>query len=134
MSPYFNTFPIIYTSDLAKALGFYRDLLGFTQTFQFPADGTPAFVALELAGGGSLALAEAKEGQPGAHGRTLRPGDRGSFELCVYTDDVDQSLARLRDEGVPVLVEPMDQPWNERMAYVADPDGHPIMVCARLNP
>lgn len=134
MDSYFNAFPIIYTADLAKALGFYRDLLGFSETFRFPADGEPAFVALTLAGGGSLALAEAAAGQPGAHGRPLHPGDRGSFELCVYTHDVDQSIATLRARGVPVLAEPVDQPWDERMAYITDPDGHPIMICARLNP
>jgi lactoylglutathione lyase len=31
-----------------------------------------------------------------------------------------------------VLQEPSDQPWNERMAYVADPDGNAVMICATI--
>jgi lactoylglutathione lyase len=27
-----------------------------------------------------------------------------------------------------VLAEPADMPWGGRMAYVADPDGHPVMI------
>ena len=129
---YFNAFPIVYTEDLERALAFYRDLLGFRQTFQFPADGDAVFVSLELEGGGSLALAAAADGQTGAHGRVMRPLENGSFEMCVYTTDVDSAVTGLSAHGVEVLVQPVDQPWGERMAYVADPDGRPIMICARL--
>ena len=129
---YFNAFPIIYTADLERALAFYRDLLGFRQTFQFPADGDAVFVSLELEGGGSLALAAATDGQTGTHGRPMRPLETGSFEMCVYTTDVDSAVAGLSAHGIDVLVQPADQPWGERMAYVADPDGRPIMICARL--
>jgi lactoylglutathione lyase len=41
-------FPILSTGDLPRALGFYRDLLGFEVTYRFPADGDPAYVALDL--------------------------------------------------------------------------------------
>jgi lactoylglutathione lyase len=51
----------------------------------------------------------------------------------VYTDDVDEAVADLRDRGYEVLLEPVDQPWGERMAYVADPDGNPVMICAELD-
>lgn len=127
---FFNAFPIVYTPDLPAATAFYRDLLGFTVTFQFPPSGEPEFVSLELQGGG-LALAAAHNGQTGAHGLPMRPGV-GGFELCVYTDDVDAAIAALRTANVTVLREPENQPWEERMAYVADPDGHPVMICAKL--
>jgi lactoylglutathione lyase len=145
MTVFRNSFPIIYTSDIAAALAFYRDLLGFAETYRFPATGTefpatgtefpateaePEFVSLTLAGGGGLGLAAATDGQTGAHGQTLTPRTGRQFELCVYTDDVDAAVGELRRRGVPVLVEPADQPWGERMAYVADPDGHPVMICA----
>lgn len=125
-----NAFPILYTADLPKAVAFYRDLLGFRQTYQFPPEGDSEFVGLEVEGG-SLALAQAEPGQTGSHGRPMHPGDRGSFELCMYTDDVDQTINHLRTNGVPVLVEPVDQPWGERMAYIADPDNRPVMICAQ---
>lgn len=130
MGMFRNAFPILYTEDLPAARTFYRDRLGFTETFTFPAGTGPEFVAMRLAGGGSLALAAAGDGQVGAHGQAMHPRAGRQFELCVYTDDVDAAVAGLREHGVPVLVEPADQPWGERMAYVADPDGHPVMIAA----
>ena len=42
-------------------------------------------------------------------------------------------MAALRAAGVPVLAEPADQPWGDRMAYVEDPQGNPVMLCAELS-
>jgi catechol 2,3-dioxygenase-like lactoylglutathione lyase family enzyme len=43
-------FPIITTSDLTGALGFYRDLLGATVSYEFPGpDGEPGYVGLSSA-------------------------------------------------------------------------------------
>jgi lactoylglutathione lyase len=35
-------FPILTTGGLPRALGFYRDLLGFQVTYQFPPEGEPS--------------------------------------------------------------------------------------------
>jgi catechol 2,3-dioxygenase-like lactoylglutathione lyase family enzyme len=43
-----EVFPILSTGDLPRALGFYRDLLGFEVTYQFPPEGEPGYVALDL--------------------------------------------------------------------------------------
>jgi lactoylglutathione lyase len=125
-----EAFPIIYTADLSTALAFYRDALGMTETFRFPSDGEPTFVSLTLADNSGLALA-GPGATPPFHGLPVRPG-ANAFELCVYTDDVDAAVALLRAGGHPVLYEPTNQPWNERMAYVADPDGNAVMICARI--
>ncbi|MEU4695143.1 VOC family protein [Actinoplanes sp. NPDC023714] len=131
MTTFRDAHPILYVADLEAALGFYRDLLGFVETYRFGE-----FVALSL-GGSAISVAQASDGQIGSHGlpmdlpRDLRAGRQ--FELCVYTDDVDAAIDGFRAAGVPVLVEPADQPWGERMAYVADPDGHPVMICAEKS-
>jgi lactoylglutathione lyase len=119
-------FPILYSDDLPRAIAFYRDLLGFSETFRFPDEGEPEFVALEL-GNAQVAIGRATDP---LHGKPLRPVSGHRFELCVYTDDVDAAVARLREAGVAVLVEPADQPWQERLAYVEDPDGTPVMITA----
>ncbi len=59
------------------------------------------------------------------------PGGGRPFEVCVYAADADEAVAHLRAHGVPILVEPVDQPWGERMAYATDPDGTPVMIAAR---
>jgi lactoylglutathione lyase len=122
-------FPILYSDDLPRALRFYRDLLGFSETLRFPDEGEPEFVALELDG---AELGIGRAGDP-LHGKSLRPVSGHRFELCVYTDDVDAAVEKLRDAEVAVLVEPADQQWRERLAYVEDPDGNPVMITAPLD-
>jgi lactoylglutathione lyase len=112
-------FPILSTQDLPRALGFYRDLLGGRVTYRFPPDGEPAYVGMEL-GPSHLGI--------GA-GTAATGGNR--FALWVYADDCDAAVQHLRAHGVPVLVEPADQPWGERMAEVADPDGNRVIVASR---
>jgi lactoylglutathione lyase len=130
-----TAFPVVYCDDLARTLTFYRDRLGFRVTFAHPETGEPGFVALQLGEGAELALADVSD--PRAvhlHGKAVRPADGHGFELCVYADDVDVAVEALRAAGVPVLAEPADQPWGDRMAYVEDPEGNPVMLCAELTP
>ena len=129
-----TAFPIVYCDDLPRSLRFYRDLLGFRVTFSHPEQGEPGFVALQLGEGAELALADVRD--PDAvplHGKTVRPASGHGFELCVYADDVDDAVSALRAAGVRVLAEPADQPWGDRMAYVEDPQGNPVMLCAELS-
>lgn len=127
-----STFPILYTEDLSRSVAFYRELLGFAETYRFPAEGEPEFVALEL-DEGSIGLADISKTTEGIHGRPLRPASGHRFELCVYADDVDAAIAKLRAAGVPVLAEPADQPWGERLAYVEDPAGNPVHITAPIE-
>ena len=122
-------FPVVYCEDLAATLGFYRDRLGLEVSFAFPQDGEPAFVSLKVCGS-ELALADVRGQETGTHGRPVRPVGGHRFEVCVHVEDVDAAVAELRGAGVPVLVEPADQPWGERLAYLEDPEGNPVMVYA----
>jgi lactoylglutathione lyase len=127
-----EAFPIILTDDLARLTTFYRERLGFTETYRSPTDdGEPEFVVLSL-GGAQFAFGRA-EG-PGLHGRRRGPDAGNRLEVCVYTDDVDAAVAELSAAGSPVLYEPTDQPWGERAAYVADPDGNPILILTPTRP
>ena len=114
-----RVFPIFTTPDLPATVRFYRDLLGFRQAYQFPPEGEPEYVSLEFADGTQLAFA-ANPQEPAA--------DR--FEICIYVEAVDAAVERLRAAGAKVLQEPADQPWGERMAYVADPDGRRLHITA----
>lgn len=114
-------FPILSTPDLARSLRFYRELLGGTVTYQFPPDGEPVYVGMQL---GRSQLGIGKQDEPG-----VLTNDR--VTLWVYAADCDAALARLRDGGVEVVQEPADQPWGERMAIVADPDGNRVIVASR---
>ncbi len=46
------------------------------------------------------------------------PPDVRAISLWVYADDCDAAIDRLRQAGVPIVEEPADQPWGERVARV----------------
>jgi lactoylglutathione lyase len=116
-----DCFAILQVSDLRRSLGFYRELLGFELTYAFLSEAEPEFVALEVEGG-SLGL--------GAETEAVEPR---STSIWLYTDDVDAAVAELRAAGVRIITEPADQPWGERVASVADPDGYVVYIGARTE-
>jgi lactoylglutathione lyase len=113
----------LYCADLDASLRFYRDRLGFTETFRYPRDGAPLHVELRL-GGAVVALstldAIAAYGLPATRGEP--------FELALGADDTDAAVATLRADGVRVVVAPMVAPNGQRVAYLADPDGNRIRI------
>jgi lactoylglutathione lyase len=115
-----EAFPIVTVADLPAAIEFYRDRLGFAETYRFPQDGEPVFVTLRI-GTSELGLGA----DPDA---TAIPG----YELCVYTADCDAAVEELRAAGTPVVDEPADQPWGERTARVTDPAGNRVLILSRL--
>lgn len=118
--------PNLYCADLGASLRFYRDLLGFTETFRYPRDGTPQHVELRL-GASTIAVSTAEA----VTGYGLPAASRGEpFELAVRADDVDRATAALRAAGVPVLREPWDASNGQRVAYVTDPDGNRVHLYA----
>jgi lactoylglutathione lyase len=116
-------FPILTTPDLARSLEFYRDLLGGTVTYQFPPEGEPGYVGVQI-GRSHLGI-----------GLQDQPGDLANnrITLWVYADDCDVAVKRLRDGGVEVVQEPASQPWGERMSMVLDPDGNRVIVASRSS-
>lgn len=111
--------PNVFTDDVGRALAFYRDVLGFEQTFRFPGEGRPLHVELRL-GDSVLAISEGGEvvqmGLPAPMG--------GRHELVLWCADVDAAVEELRDGGVRILVEPFAHVAGHRRAYAADPDGN----------
>jgi lactoylglutathione lyase len=121
--------PMLSVEDLERSARFYTDLLGGTESYRFPDAGPAVFVSLRL---GTSELGLGQIGPGGAlHGEAQRPAHGHRIELCVYVDDVDAAVERMREAGTRIVVEPADQPWGERIAYVADPDGNLLMLTRR---
>jgi lactoylglutathione lyase len=118
--------PMLSVERLDLSLAFYAELLGGEQTYRFPAEGEPVFVALRL-GESELGIGQLGASPP-LHGQPQRPALGHRIELCVYVEDVDVTVGRLRAAQVPILLEPTEQPWGERVAYVSDPDGNLVML------
>jgi lactoylglutathione lyase len=122
-----RAFPVVYAADVEASAAFY-ERLGFVEFFRLPPaqEGPPGYVGMRR-DTAELALVTTAAPAQTLGVTEIGPGPR--FELYVYVDDVDTTLTALTAEGVPVLREPTDMPWGERLAHVADPDGNPVALC-----
>jgi len=120
----------LYTRDIEAGLRFYRDLLGFTETFRTPLEGIPEHVELRL-GGFTVGLGTV-EAAMRVHGVAAEPGSP-AMVLVVWTDDVDKAYAELAAAGVPVIQAPHDTGNNNRNALLRDPDGNLVEIVAKAT-
>ena len=112
----------LYSADVPRAVGFY-ERLGFMETFRTPSHGTPIHVELVL-DGFKLGIADVESARRD-HGLDVTSEGRGG-EVCVWTDGTDAAYADLLAHGATSMSEPHDWLADLRVAWVADPDGHPV--------
>ncbi|MGA8113727.1 MAG: VOC family protein [Actinocatenispora sp.] len=120
----------LYTSDIEAGLRFYRDLLGFVETFRTPTTGVPEHVELRL-GGFTVGLGTV-EAAKRVHGVDAEPG-RAAMVLVVWADDVDEAFTTLVDAGVPSVQPPHDAGNGNRNALLRDPDGNLVEIVSKLS-
>jgi len=120
----------LYTHDIEAALSFYRDLLGFVETFRTPTEGSPAHVELRL-DGFMLALGTVQAARE-AHGVDAAPGSP-AMVVVLWTDDVDTAYQALADAGVPSVQPPHDTGNDNRNALLRDPDGNLVEIVAKRS-
>ena len=123
-----SVMPNLYSADVERAVAFYRDQLGGTQTFRTPAEGRPSHVELRL---GDVTIAISSREAVLAEGLP-EPAAGHPMELVVWVDWTDDTVASLRAAGAPVLIEPYSgHVSGMRRAYVADPDGNWLAVVSK---
>jgi catechol 2,3-dioxygenase-like lactoylglutathione lyase family enzyme len=111
---------MIYVKDVNRALGFYRDLLGFKLIEDFRYDGVPVYARLRAPGGeGTIALHQAS-----ASASLVSEGVRLYFEVA----DLDNFCRKLIQKGFYITQMPRMMEWGWRHAYLNDPDGHEISL------
>jgi lactoylglutathione lyase len=120
----------LYTNDIEAGLRFYRDLLGFTETFRTPRDGPPEHVELKL-DGFMIGLGTAEAARR-VHGVEAAPGSP-AMVLVLWTDDTDAAYQELTAAGVPAVQPPHDTGNNNRNALLRDPDGNLVEIVAKRS-
>jgi lactoylglutathione lyase len=120
----------LYTRDIEAGLRFYRDLLGFTETFRTPHEGVPSHVELRLDGFmiGLGSVEAARE----VHGVEAAPGSP-AMVIVLWTADVDAAYRDLVAAGVPAIQHPHDTGNNNRSALLRDPDGNLVEIVAQRS-
>jgi predicted enzyme related to lactoylglutathione lyase len=106
---------LLRPTDPRRSQRFYRDLLGLAVYREFgPAD-SPGVVF--FLGGGFLEVSGHGEGPSGQ-----------SPMIWLQVRDVRAEHTRLIATGVPVLREPVTEPWGLLEMWIEDPDGTPIVL------
>lgn len=120
-----DVFPIINCQDLAVTVAFYRDVFGGERTYQFPPDGEPDYVSLQV-GDGQVSLGRGTG--PAMYGETPLPATGHAVDICIYVSELAATIERARAAGAQIPVEPAEMPWGETVAYVQDPEGTMLLV------
>ena len=100
--------PVLFVSDLQRALDFYLGKLGFTKKWH---EGTVCQVDR---GGCEIILAE-----------DAARADRGRLFLELRKDGVDRLLAEVEEHAVPSK----KAWWGYDVLQIEDPDGNELLVC-----
>jgi lactoylglutathione lyase len=120
----------LYTRDIEAGIRFYRDLLGFTETFRTPAEDIPEHVELQL-GGFTVGLGTVEAARR-VHGVDATPGSP-AMALVVWADDTDEAYERLTAAGAPAVQAPHDTGNNNRNALLRDPDGNLVEIVSKVT-
>src|SRR4051812_6991883 len=104
-----NSRVLLRPTDPARSQAFYREVLGLAVYREFGPPEEPGLVF--FTGNGLLEVS----------GRS--DGPVGGMALWLQVRDVAAEVARLAAAGVPILREPLLEPWGLVEAWLADPDG-----------
>jgi catechol 2,3-dioxygenase-like lactoylglutathione lyase family enzyme len=106
--------PGIAVRDLERALAFYRDVLGFTKTFQ---NGDPVGFMILKRDAAELHLNLQRDAVAGLHN-----------VAHLMVGDVDALHARCQVHGVRIVKGLRDKDFGLRAFVIADPDGNRIDI------
>lgn len=109
----------LFVEDLAAARDWYARAFGLPEHFADDVSVVFSFDGLLI---NLLQVTEAPDLIAPARVGAVDAGARAQYTVTVA--DVDDRVAELRADGIPVLNGPLDRPWGVRTAAVADPSGH----------
>lgn len=111
---------IVFVSDMARSVAFYRDVLGLPVRFE-----SPKWTELDTPGS-TLALHLADVPSKSVISPDAIPA--GQCHLSFAVDDLDEFHQEMIAKGVPCLQPPEEEDFGGRLAGYADPDGLPFWV------
>ena len=106
---------LLRPSDLDRSRRFYRDRLGLAIYREFGPPDDPGLVF--FLGQGLLEVSGHAAGPPGR-----------SVMIWIQVRDIHAEHARLAAAGVPIVREPIAEPWGLTEMWIEDPDGVRIVL------
>ena len=119
--------PSMIVRDAAKAIEFYKDVLGATELMRMPyPDGQKiAHAELKIRNHVLMLGDECPEMGALAPQQTGAPPPAG---IMLYVDDVDKLFNKAVAKGAKSLMPPMDMFWGDRYGKFIDPFGHQWLI------
>jgi len=121
----------IITGQFSEMLEFYRDVMGFEVKMQVENN----YVEFENEGVRfALSTKKVMADATGEQGY-LEENKGHPLELAFRVnspEEVDTKYNELVEKGAQPVTDPADQPWNQRTAFFADPDGNIHEIFADL--
>lgn len=99
-------------TDYEASVRFYK-ALGLMQIVDSP----PRYARFETEAGTTLSIHATESGSPGS-----------DFVVYFEVDDVDLTVRMLSERGIVFEIEPQDQDWLWREAYLRDPSGNRLCI------
>ena len=115
--------PAIRVLDVAAAIEFYRDRLGFTVERGGPGDGN---VALSFGDARIMLDSVPTDYYSASYNEAIanRMGAPAPTALYIESPDLDAHYERLQERGIEIVDPIADRPWGQREFTVADPYGN----------
>jgi catechol 2,3-dioxygenase-like lactoylglutathione lyase family enzyme len=120
----------LLTGDLPACLRFYADGLGLRLLFGGPEE---AYAEL-AAGSASIALFSAEAMAAAVDDASALPPTGDAAVIVLSTDDLDATVAGLRERGLQPTDARDRGEWGIRTSHLRDPDGRLVELYAELRP
>ncbi|GLF84293.1 VOC family protein [Bacillus safensis] len=121
-------YTILYVNDVEASIHFYQQVLGFPIKLR-----VESYVEFDT---GDVTLSiNSRQDVKEALGLPVPDANQASqtFEIGFVVDDVEQTIASMKEKGISIIKEPAKKPWGQTVAYVSDPDGHFIEICDAVS-
>ena len=120
---YNSVTPYLIVRDAAKAIDYYKNVFGATETVRMPGpDGKIGHAELKIGDSPIMLADESPSMGPGHISADTIGGSPVS--LYVYLPDVDNAINRATTEGAKLLKPVEDQFYGDRTGFIQDPFGH----------
>ena len=118
----------IVVEDLQAALGFWRDALGLPLHKTEENPGEDVNIAFLPLGESEIELLQPMSAESGI-GKYLAKKGQGMHHVCVEVDDIEATIARLREHGIELINDtPKVREEGTRYAFVHPKIAHGVLV------
>lgn len=123
-----SCYPVIMTGDVAGTAAFWMEHLGFLPLFE-----SDWYVHLQLSGDAGVNIA-ILHGDHETIPAAVRGGRAGGLLINFEVEDVDAEYQRLKQSGLPILLDIRSEDFGQRHFITSDPNGVLIDIIKPIAP